>query len=104
MTAPMTEREKALADALDWALKQIEDDLDPDHQAAMDAAIHTLNEARGKKRFKVTAVFSRYCEAIIEAHNEDEANELARNMSGDQFTHNGDAGDWRIYDVDEVDE
>lgn len=37
-----------LLDALDWALRQIEDDLDPDHQAAFDAAQSTLRKARGE--------------------------------------------------------
>jgi len=36
-----------LLDALDWALRQIEDDLDPDHQAAFDAAHSTLRKAKG---------------------------------------------------------
>jgi hypothetical protein len=35
-----------LLDALDWALRQIEDDLDPDHQAAFDAALSTLRKAK----------------------------------------------------------
>lgn len=37
-----------LLDALDWALRQIEDDLDPDHQAAFDAAHSTLRKAKGE--------------------------------------------------------
>jgi hypothetical protein len=37
-----------LLDALDWALRQIEDDLDPDHQAAFDAARSTLAKAKGE--------------------------------------------------------
>jgi hypothetical protein len=37
-----------LLDALDWALRQIEDDLDPYHQAAFDAALCTLRKARGE--------------------------------------------------------
>jgi hypothetical protein len=36
-----------LLDALDWALRQIEDDLDPDHQAAFDAACSSLAKAKG---------------------------------------------------------
>jgi hypothetical protein len=35
-----------LAEALEWALNQIDDDLDPDHQAALAAAWQTLNEAK----------------------------------------------------------
>jgi hypothetical protein len=37
-----------LLDALDWALRQIEDDLCPDHQAAFDAALSTLRKAKGE--------------------------------------------------------
>jgi hypothetical protein len=39
-----------LLDALDWALRQIEDDLDPDHQAAFDAALSTLAKAKGEAK------------------------------------------------------
>lgn len=44
--APLVE----LADALRWALQQIEDDLDPDHQAAMAAAWEALAKATGEPR------------------------------------------------------
>jgi hypothetical protein len=37
-----------LLDALDWALRQIEDDLDPDHQVAFDVAFSTLRKAKGE--------------------------------------------------------
>lgn len=37
-----------LFDALEWALQQIDDDLDPDHQAALKAAHQALNEAKGE--------------------------------------------------------
>jgi len=36
-----------LIDALEWALAQIDDDLDPDHQAAFAAAHAALADARG---------------------------------------------------------
>jgi hypothetical protein len=36
-----------LLDALDWALRQIEDDLDPDHQGAFNAALAALAKAKG---------------------------------------------------------
>jgi hypothetical protein len=39
-----------LLDALDWALRQIEADLDPDHQAAFDAACSTLAKAKGESK------------------------------------------------------
>jgi hypothetical protein len=38
----------ALTDALRWALEQIEDDLDPDHQAALAEAWATFNRATGE--------------------------------------------------------
>ncbi len=37
-----------LLDALDWALRQIDDDLCPDHQAAFDAALSTLRKEKGE--------------------------------------------------------
>jgi hypothetical protein len=37
----------ALLEALEWALSQIEDDLDPDHQAAFAEATATAARARG---------------------------------------------------------
>jgi hypothetical protein len=37
-----------LLDALDWALRQIDDDLDPDHQVAFDVAFSTLRKAKGE--------------------------------------------------------
>lgn len=37
----------ALLEALEWALSQIEDSLDPDHQAAFEAAHSTTKHARG---------------------------------------------------------
>lgn len=36
----------AVVDALQWALGQIEDDMDPDHQAALAAAHQALAHAR----------------------------------------------------------
>ena len=36
-----------LLEALDWALRQLEDDLDPDHQVAFDVAFYTLRKAKG---------------------------------------------------------
>ena len=38
---------QALIEALEWALSQIDDDLDPDQQAALAAARATLADARG---------------------------------------------------------
>jgi hypothetical protein len=36
-----------LLTALEWALEQLEDDLDPDYQAAFDAAMETVRKAKG---------------------------------------------------------
>jgi len=36
-----------LLDALKWAVQQIEDDLDPDHQTAMDACLAAIARAEG---------------------------------------------------------
>jgi len=36
-----------LLSALEWALTQIDDDLDPDHQAALNAARAMVSRARG---------------------------------------------------------
>ena len=37
-----------LADALEWALDQVEDDLDLEHRAAVEAARKTLNKVKGE--------------------------------------------------------
>lgn len=37
-----------LADALEWALNQVEDDLDLDHRAALEAAHKTLTKVKGE--------------------------------------------------------
>ena len=39
---------QAIIDALEWALAQIEDDLDPDHQEALAAAHAALAQAKGE--------------------------------------------------------
>jgi hypothetical protein len=54
------------------------------------------------KKFTVTAVMTTYLTAEIEAEDEDQANELAREMDGGQFQPMGTEGDWRIYDVTEA--
>ncbi len=45
----MNKVSQKLVEALKWALDQIEDDLDPDHQTALDQARATLAEATGEK-------------------------------------------------------
>ena len=37
-----------LADALEWTLDQVEDDLDLEHQAALEAARKTLSKVKGE--------------------------------------------------------
>jgi len=55
------------------------------------------------KKFKVTAVMTTYLTAEIEAENEDQANEIARDMDGGQFEElDPFSGGWRIYDVTEA--
>ena len=55
------------------------------------------------KKFKVTAVYTSYCTTEIEAEDEDQAYELARELDGGEFDPMGQGDDsWRIYDVTEV--
>ena len=57
------------------------------------------------KRFTVTASYTMYCNAEIEAENIEEAKEIARNLDGGYFqpdTYKGD--DWNIEDVHEIEE
>ena len=44
-----TTLEKELAEALEWALEQIEDDLDLEHREALEAAKAALAKAKGTK-------------------------------------------------------
>jgi hypothetical protein len=55
------------------------------------------------KRYKIYAAYDTYCEAVIEAESEDQAYDIAKQMDGGSFT-SRDSGDWRILDVEEVDE
>jgi hypothetical protein len=54
------------------------------------------------KKFKVTACYSTYCTAEVEAENEDQAYEMARDMDGGDFTESRDNYDWHINEVKEV--
>ena len=57
------------------------------------------------KKFKATACYSSYCVAEIKAVDADQAYEIARDMDGGDFTSTGDSdGDWRIIDVEEIEE
>jgi len=53
------------------------------------------------KKYNITAYYTTTCFVEIEAENEDDAYEIARNMDGGNFT-STDSGDWRIVDVEEV--
>lgn len=57
------------------------------------------------KKFRVQASYVSYCYAVVEAENEDEAYEKARELDGSDFEpdySSAGAGDWAIYDVNEV--
>lgn len=57
------------------------------------------------KKFRAVAVMRTYFELEIEAETLDEAQELARDADGGDFTPiKGDQGDWEIYDVVESEE
>jgi hypothetical protein len=58
---------------------------------------------RQMKTFKATACFTEYCTVEFEAEDEDQAYEMAREMDGGSFT-NTDRGDWRIVDVEEIEQ
>jgi len=53
------------------------------------------------KKFKVVASSISYYTVEIEAENDDEAWDLARDMEGGDFEAE-DTGDWEIYSVSEV--
>lgn len=53
------------------------------------------------KKFKITASFTSYCHAEIEAETQEEAEQIARDMDGGQFIP-ADRDDWTIEAVHEV--
>jgi len=53
------------------------------------------------KTFKATAIYHTLCTVELEAEDEDQAYELARSMDGGDFT-NTDIGDWRIVEIEEI--
>jgi hypothetical protein len=55
-----------------------------------------------KKKFKVRASYSAMCETEVEAHNIDEAYEIAKKLDGGVFDTHCDPDDWHIEDVTEV--
>jgi uncharacterized membrane protein YkoI len=56
------------------------------------------------KKFKITACYYTYCTAVVEAEDEEQAYELARDMDGGDFEASDDHSDWHINDVVEIEE
>jgi ArsR family metal-binding transcriptional regulator len=56
------------------------------------------------KKYNIIAYYTTCCFAEVEAKDEDEAYEIARNMDGGIFSSSADKGDWRIVDVEEIEE
>ena len=56
------------------------------------------------KQFKVTACYTVYCYATVDAENKDDAYAIAKQMDGGDFDMEPDYGlsDWRIESVHEV--
>ncbi len=56
------------------------------------------------KQYKVTACYTVYCYATVEAENEDEAHALAQQMDGGDFEMEEDYGpsDWYIDSAKEI--
>lgn len=54
------------------------------------------------KKFKITASYVSYCTAEIEAETQEEAERLAHDMDGGDFTPAQDNDDWTIETVREV--
>ena len=56
------------------------------------------------KKFKVLASYRTYVYAIVEAEDEDQAYEIARDMDGGEFQRDkgDDLSDWSIDDIQEV--
>jgi hypothetical protein len=56
------------------------------------------------KKFKVTACYYTYCTAEVEAEDEDQAYDIARDMDGGDFTPSENNFDWHINNVEEIKE
>jgi hypothetical protein len=56
------------------------------------------------KKYKITAYYYTYCYAEVEATDEDQAYDIARDMDGGSFSSSADKGDWRIVGVEEIEE
>ena len=55
------------------------------------------------KQYRITAYYTTSCFVYVEAEDEDQAYDMAREMDGASFT-NTDKGDWRIVDVEGISE
>ena len=53
-------------------------------------------------KFKVTAVYYTYCTAEVEAESEEQAEAIAKDMDGGDFTPSNENFDWHINQVSEV--
>ena len=63
----------------------------------------TTTTIKTKKEYRVCAIMSIPCYLIVEAHDEDEAREIARDTDGGDFISDDNpfAGDWEIqHDVE----
>jgi hypothetical protein len=58
------------------------------------------------KKYRLTASYTVYCHAIVEAENRDEAYEMAISLDGGDFDIDNDSpyGDWNIDDINEIGE
>jgi len=56
------------------------------------------------KTYKVTACYFTYCTAEVEAENEDQAYQIAREMDGGDFKESNELGDWHINDIQEIEQ
>lgn len=56
------------------------------------------------KKYKITAYYYTYCYAEVEATDEDQAYDIARDMDGGSFSSSADRGDWRIVGVEEIEQ
>lgn len=53
------------------------------------------------KKYRVLVSYVSYCDAEIEASNEEEAHQIALNMDGGDFTPQG-GDDWSVDSVEEI--
>ena len=56
------------------------------------------------KKYMITAYYTTSCFAEVEAEDEDQDSERAREIDGGIFSSSADRGDWRIVDVEEIEE